>query len=285
MPGVHYRGTPTRLSPPSRSFRRVRAPSVLSAAEQTFFGTVFASMNLSLPAYRPNTLLRRLPACLRSLRVFTVEEATRQIIAQPALARQVLDLVLLGVSSFCRDHAVFGRLRTTILPQLCREHRRVRIWSAACSEGQELYSIAALLEADGRLDQGELLGTDCRPTAIARAQLAEFPSETLAELPADLAGVYFPRTPRTSALHPRLRAAPRWRTSDLLTIDEPGPWHLILCRNLAIYLEPDAARALWKKIAAQLAPGGYLVVGKAEVPFGAFGLERVDACIYRQRPR
>ena len=74
-----------------------------------------------------------------------------------------------------------------------------------------------------------------------------------------------------------------WRRENVLNADYEGSWNLILCRNLAIYLEAETAARLWQRIAGALAPGGFLVVGSAERPVVA-GLHRCGPCIYR-RPR
>jgi chemotaxis methyl-accepting protein methylase len=79
-----------------------------------------------------------------------------------------------------------------------------------------------------------------------------------------------------------LRRAARWRWANVLAAPEPGPWDLVLCRNLAIYLQPDAVARLWAGLAAVVRPGGLLVSGKAERPVGQADLEPEGPCIYRR---
>jgi chemotaxis methyl-accepting protein methylase len=71
----------------------------------------------------------------------------------------------------------------------------------------------------------------------------------------------------------------RWRVQDALTISDYACWDLILCRNMAIYLDPEAIRDLWVRLSRALRPGGILVVGRAERPSGAH-LRRLGPCIY-----
>src|SRR5690606_25230318 len=124
----------------------------------------------------------RLPACLRSLRAPTVEEGRRVLSGRPELLEEALDVLLLGVTQFFRDPTVFACLRDRVLPELVRDGGRIRVWSAACSEGQELYSVALLLHGCRALERSELLGTDLRASAIARAQAGTYPGELLAHL-------------------------------------------------------------------------------------------------------
>lgn len=248
-----------------------------------FLGEVFAQVGLRIEAYRATALLRRLPACLRELGVVTVGEAADKLAARPALAWTILDTVLLGVTEFCRDQAVFEKLRADILPELGRTRDRLRIWSAACSEGQELYTVAACLASLDLLERSELLGTDCRPEAIARAREGEYSAASVTRVPAAWRRPLLLPAAGSVRIHPRLRVSTRWGVGNLLDSAAPGPWDLILCRNFAIYLEPAEAARLWRRLADRLAPGGFLVAGKAENPALTAPFERIDACLYRKR--
>jgi len=79
-----------------------------------------------------------------------------------------------------------------------------------------------------------------------------------------------------------LRAAVRWRCGDALAAPEPGPWDLVLCRNVAIYLQPESAAVLWPSLATVLRPGGALVLGKAERPTGVADLVNEGPCVFRR---
>ena len=144
--------------------------------------------------------------------------------------------------------------------------------------------MAILLAERGALGRAALLGSDCRPRAIERARRGEYAGAALRHLAPDLRERYF--RPRSAAWRLALPAPCdiAWELRDSLAAGPPGArerWDLVLCRNLAIYLEPGAVDALWAGLAARLAPGGWLVVGKAERP-NAAGLARRQPCIYRR---
>jgi chemotaxis methyl-accepting protein methylase len=218
-----------------------------------------------------------LSACLRTLQARTPAEATARITAEPWLARAAVSSVLLGVTEFFRDAPVFRCLEEIVLPGMCMMTPRPRIWSVACSEGQELYSVAILLAAQRRLAHCELLGTDCRPDAIERAVQGVFPEDR----PIPSRPRWLPsRLGDRRHMSEEVRAAIAWKQADVFAGVEPGPWNLILCRNLAIYLEPVAAERLWSSLADALAPGGHLVVGKADYPSRHLPLRRIAAGVY-----
>jgi chemotaxis protein methyltransferase CheR len=176
---------------------------------------------------------------------------------------------------------VFGHLSEFVIPQLLAHSARPRVWSAACSDGSELYSVAMLLAARQPLAECRLLGSDYRARAINIASNSVYPAEATAAVPAELAGRFLVRDHCSVTVTDDLRAAIQWQTRDLLTGSLPHPWDLILCRNLAIYLSSMAADSLWHRLYSALAPGAFLVVGRAEKP-QLPGLKCVAPCIYRK---
>jgi hypothetical protein len=111
-----------------------------------FLAALLGQAGLRIDRYRPGALLRRIPACLRALGVNSIPEAAQRLAARPALAWSVLDVVLLGVTEFCRDPGVFQYLRTTIpAPSGPDRGFAPRSGAPGCSEGQELYSVAGCL--------------------------------------------------------------------------------------------------------------------------------------------
>lgn len=256
--------------------------SGLSEEHAAFFHWLFGRAGLDARAYRAETLRRRLPACLRGLHVRTVAQARRQIEQEPDSLTAALSAMLVGVTSFFRDPPVFDLLAKEILPGLIKGRPGLYVWSAGCSEGAELYSLGMLFAELGCLGSSYLLGTDCRPDAVQRARAGLFEPLACKNVPARLLARYFTAEgPRWRVVAP-LRAALRWRTADLLQVQEPGVWDLILCRNATMYMRSEATNLLWEKLEGLLRPGGVLVLGKAERPVGVKRLTPVGPCLYRR---
>jgi chemotaxis methyl-accepting protein methylase len=148
----------------------------------------------------------------------------------------------------------------------------------------ELYSVMMLLAERHVLHRCELLGTDCRLAATRAGANGTYPASAVRELPPDLLERYFLRADDVGAyrVHPLLRAQVEWRTADALTTPEPGPWDLILCRNMAMYMRGESMIRLWEILQQALRPGGHLVLGKAERPHATSRLSQVAPCIYRR---
>jgi len=262
---------PVSLTPPARPLP-TEDPATL------FLRRILMQAGLNPLLYRTAPLVRRLPACLRALRVDSCSAAERLLAARPVLMPTALESLLIGTTELFRDPAVFAQLEQDVLPKLLRRPARPRIWSAGCSEGSELYSVAMLMAKLGGLAGSLLLGSDCRQEAIERARRGVYPPAERA-LPANASGHCLELSDGRIAVSHELRQAVTWEQSNLLASRSLGTWDLILCRNLAIYLEPVAAEVLWMRLAEALAPGGYLIVGKAEKP-RVSSLRRIAPSIY-----
>ena len=254
----------------------------LTEEEQAFLRSLFACAGLDANAYRSESLRRRLHACLRALRALSILEARRALAANPALVPVAINAMVIGVSSFFRDTAVYDEIAFNVLPSLFRTHRPARVWSVGCSEGQELYSTAILLAELGLLDGCYLLGTDCRSEAIHRARDGYYDAAALRSVPRAWVEKYFHRQTDRWRIVSSLRTAVQWRTADVTRVQEPGVWDLILCRNMAMYMRPETSGKLWEMFERALRPGGYLILGKAERPANARRLSLVGPCLFRR---
>ena len=255
----------------------------LSREESAFLVELFDRVGLDAGAYRCETLARRLPACLRQLRAASIRQARVILEKSPALATSAVESAVIGVSGFFRDAPVFQQIASDVLPMLAARRGCLRCWSAGCSDGQEMYSTAMLLSEMKRLCGTELLGTDCRAGAIARACDARYDPAVLRDIPPLLRERYVElETANTSRLAAVIRKSICWRRADITRCAERGPWDLIFCRNLVMYLQPGVASGVWRRLELALRPGGFLVVGKAERPAGSSHLVPHGPCLYRK---
>ena len=261
------------------------APPVSAPAateEQVFLRAVFEQGGLNIADYKLETLRRRIPSCLRALHVRQMWEARQLLQRNPSLLKTAINSLVIGVTSFFRDAAVFAALQQQILPELTSRGSAARIWSAGCSYGAELYSVAMLLAEMGVLHRCYLLGTDCLADAVKRAAQGVFDGKDVSSLQHTLAERYFSRDGDCWRIHSWLRTVVQWRSANVLSVLEPGAWDMILCRNLSIYLRITAAARLWQSLHDSLRPGGILVLGKAERPLGVEGFTMIAPCIYRR---
>jgi chemotaxis methyl-accepting protein methylase len=194
-----------------------------------------------------------------------------------------LNTVLIGVSEFFRDPAVFEYLAQSVLPELIKTRRRLRVCSAGVSGGQELYSVAMLLAESGVLEHSDLLGVDCRFDAIRRARAGIYGAVDLDNVTPERRQLFFRQKESRWEVSCSLKKRVRWDVQDLLALDAGGPCDLILFRNVAIYFNDRHGVEAWTRLYDQLAPGGFIITGKAEKPPVELSLIRMAPSVYQRR--
>jgi chemotaxis protein methyltransferase CheR len=297
---VTFTGERPALEPLAPVNQASRAPQpdpgiVLDAETAAFFDHLYTAWELSAARYRSSILWRRRAACLRALRAADPRDGIQVISRDQTASERALGAVLIGVTAFFRDEGVFEALRG-LLPSVPMTGPSIEALSVGCSDGSELYSLAMLLAEQGMLDHARLWGIDCRPAAIAAARAGMYPVAATDLVPPRFAHYLLPTSrSEVSAGRVQIDAAIRdncrWAVADAFaehwSPPLPDRYGVILCRNLAIYLTSDAAIELWERVLALLAPGGLLIVGKAERPPPDIRerLTRVGPCIYQKVPR
>lgn len=285
---VQFQGTAVRRERRCRAVPAVslphqpvaRDPEVASADD--FAGWVLRQAGLVASRYRAEPLARRVPACLRALKVKSPDEARALLADRPGLLDVAVDALLNGTTAFFRDPAVFDAIATTVLPAIASASPTLRILCAACSSGPEAYSLAMLLDDAGLLHRAALVATDCRDGALARARVAKYDPSLLAPVPQRFRDRYF--EPSGDMVRPieRIRHAVTWTGGDVTSDIPPGPWDLVVWRNAAMYLAPAAMEAVLAAMVETVRPGGFLVLGKAERPPASLRLSPVASCVYRR---
>jgi chemotaxis protein methyltransferase CheR len=183
-------------------------------------------------------------------------------------------LARVTISRFCRDRAVFAALGEAVLPSLAAAARAegrgaVRAWSAGCASGEEPYTVALVWRfrvAPRAPGPGlEIVGTDVDPALLERARAAEYAASSLREVPEAWRREAFAEDAGRFVLAAEHRRAVGFALHDVRAPPPPGPFDLVLCRNLAFtYLDAPGQRAVLDHLAGALRPGGALAVGLHE---------------------
>ncbi len=220
-------------------------------------------------------LHNRLTPILAQERLASLDELCQRLRRnEPSnVRRQVVEAITTHETLFFRDIAVFDALRTTILPEIAalrKSSRTIRIWSAACSSGQEPYSLAMLL-----LEMGfgawniQIVATDLSEKILERASAGKYHRiEVNRGLPAALLIKYFDRSQNEWLIKEPVRRMVRFIPFDLRhDMRQLGYFDLALCRNVLIYFDVDSRKKILSSLNGALFPGGYLLLGSSETTF------------------
>lgn len=217
-------------------------------------------------------------------RGLSVDDFVRRLRAGVAEADlvAVVEAMTTNETSFLRDVGPFAALRSHVLPLLraAGATDRIRVWSAACSTGQEPYSILmALSDGTGPAPPVDVLATDLSDQVLERARAGIYSQlEVNRGLPAPLLVRHFDRVGAHWQVRAELRARVTFRRHNLLDLPPPGRFDLVFLRNVLIYFDLATKRAVLDRVARALRPGGFVVLGAAETTLGVHdGFERVEA--------
>ena len=218
----------------------------------------------------------RLLPLIRSDNIISLDALCQRLAANtsPALNQRVIEAMTTNETLFFRDPGMFEALRTTVFPNLLasiKANRKIRIWSAASSTGQEAYSLAMLLLDLGVTGkQVEIVGTDLAESVLDKARSGRYIQfEVSRGLPMKYLSRYFTKSGIDWELSNEVLSMVRFQQLDLrASLHAMAACDLILCRNVLIYFNIDTKRSILSAIRAKLAPGGLLVLGCAETVIG-----------------
>lgn len=242
----------------------------------SFLQWALPRLGMRWPGFRRvrRQVCRRIARRLTDLEVEDLA-AYRDRLETDAAEWQTLDLLCrVTISRFFRDRAVFEALGRVVLPRLAERagaagRTRLTAWSAGCASGEEPYSVAILWTlgvaptAPGLTL--EIVATDTDPHLLERARRGHYTAGSIREVPGDWRERAFEEREGAFRLRPAFRSAVRLGQEDLRRDAPPGPFDLVLCRNLALtYYAGDLQRRVLARIASVLRPGGALVIGGHE---------------------
>ena len=219
-----------------------------------------------------------LSSLLRERGISTLDELITILVMgkEPSLSQRVVEALLNNETYFFRDRSPFDTLQRHALPELAerrQKSKRLRIWSAGCSTGQEVYSLSMLFAEEPAKWAGwtiDILGTDVSTTCVDRARAGAYSQfEVQRGLGINQMIKWFEEcADGWRAIEP-LRKPIRFQVHNLLEpAPHPGDFDIVLCRNVLLYLSPEKKTLAFERIASAMAQDGYLMLGAGETVIG-----------------
>ncbi|AJE14766.1 protein-glutamate O-methyltransferase CheR [Stutzerimonas balearica] len=233
----------------------------------------------------------RLNKLMEQQGIKSLGELVRKIQATPrsGLKEQVVDAMTTNETLWFRDTYPFEVLKNRVFPELVKSGvgQRLRIWSAACSSGQEPYSISMTVDEYERAAPSQpklgvqIVATELSGAMLAASKAAEYDTLAIARgLSSERLQRYFePKGPGRWVVKPAVRARVEFRVQNLLdSYAALGKFDIVFCRNVLIYFSADVKKDILKRIHATLKPGGYLFLGASEALNGLPELYQMVQC-------
>lgn len=257
---------------------------------------VYERSRINLGPDKRQLVSARLGKRLRATNTATLGDYCR-LLQEPGSEQELahlIDAISTNHTFFFREEAHFNFLRNKAVPEMLARARAerwacVRVWSAACSSGEEPYSIAMTLAGLLPLPQWQIEATDISRRVLAKAASAIYPDEAVRRLPTDIVRSYFQRGFGPQAGNHRIKPALRDRVTlrhlNLLEGEPPftEPFQVIFCRNVMIYFDRPTQEELIARLSRRLVPGGYLFVGHSEsLTHLSHSLRAIQPAIYQK---
>jgi len=251
---------------------------ISDSSSRILAGLLEARTGQQLTMNRRWRLETALSSLLRERGIASIDELITILVMgkEPNLASRVVEGLLNNETYFFRDRAPFDLLAKAALPKLQERRsssRKLRIWSAGCSTGQEVYSLAMMFAEEPAKWAGwtiDIVGTDVSEAVVERARAGAY---TQFEVQRGL-GIaqmikWFEETPDGWRAVEALRRNVRFQVHNLLEMPpHPGAFDIVLCRNVLLYLNQQTREKAFDRLAAAMAPDGWLMLGAGETVIG-----------------
>ena len=228
--------------------------------------------------YKQAHLKRRLAVRLRANQSRSYKDYSELLLCSAEEEIHLKETLTVNVTELFRNPETYESVRTTVLPELVRtkgENRNLKIWSAGCSNGEEPYSIAIMLNeylgSSAKRYNISILGTDIDDDSLTKAQAGLFQPKQLEKINKERLAKFFINKDKNYQVIGDIQRMVHFKHHDMISGPKMSGFDLIFCRNVTIYFEQHLQEKLYMDFYNALNNGGYFVMGKTETMVGPAG--------------
>ncbi|RNB81634.1 protein-glutamate O-methyltransferase CheR [Brevibacillus fluminis] len=249
-----------------------------------FIASVKQKTGIDLALYKEAQMKRRLTSLRLKRGYQSFTSYFDAITRDKELFYEFLDRMTINVSEFFRNPSRWDVLEKKILPRLSKTSRRLKCWSAACSTGEEPYTLALILLRNQLFRESTVIASDIDEGALIKAKQGIYTDRSLQDCPKDLLSKYFVKDTLSYRIADEVKNPIQFKKHNLLAEQFDSGFDLIICRNVMIYFTEEAKHELYHKFSRALKPGGVLFVGSTEQIFQPqqYQFEVEDTFFYRK---
>ena len=250
---------------------------------ETFKKAVFDLTKIDLNAYKEKQMKRRIDTLIAKHKVVGYDKYVQVLKDDKAVFEEFVNFLTINVSEFYRNPDQWEVMDKEIIPELIKKFgKNLKIWSAACSTGDEPYSLVMALSRHLPLNQIKIYATDLDKQVIAKAKVGLYGEKSVASVPADLKNKFFTKVGSSYQISDEIKSRVEFKEHNLLRDAYPTNYHMIVCRNVLIYFTEEAKDEVFRKFQKSLATGGILFIGSTEqiINYKEVGLERKSSFYY-----
>ncbi len=231
---------------------------------ENFISRVYKKTGIDLASYKERQMKRRIESLIARNNHQSYESYFDALCKDSRLYEEFINYLTINVSEFYRNPQQWEALEKEIIPELLKRKSRLKIWSAACSTGEEPYSLTMLLTKFFPLRDIQIYATDIDMGAISKAKTGIYSPKSLENLPKDFVNQYFTRVNDQYQIKDIIKNQVSFHKHNLLSDSYPDSCDLIICRNVMIYFTEETKGMMYHKFHHALDPNGILFVGSTE---------------------
>lgn len=254
------------------------------AEYKTFISNVKRKTGIDLSLYKEAQMKRRLTSLYERKGYKNFSAFYDAIHNDKDVLNEFLDRMTINVSEFYRNKERWQILENKIFPRLLEQNKRLKIWSAACSTGEEPYSLAMVLTSHVPLRDISIHATDLDEGALERARVGLYSERSLTNVPKKVVKDYFVNDGTHYQVKDEIKRTVTFSRHNLLNDRYQSGFDLIVCRNVMIYFTEEAKDEIYMNFSKALKPGGILFVGSTEQIFKPekYGFESIETFFYKK---
>ncbi len=221
-------------------------------------------INIDLNYYKEKQMKRRITSLMNRNGLDDFDEYFLALKADKEMLNQFINYLTINVSEFFRNPSQWQILEEHIIPTLMNNKAPLKIWSSACSTGEEPYSLVMLLTKFYDLKNIKIIASDIDDGAMEKAKVGLYSEKSLANLSEEFKGKYFDKIESSYKIKDIIKNRVEFKKLDLLKDSFPQNMDLIICRNVMIYFTDEAKELLYNKFHQSLNKDGIFFVGSTE---------------------
>ena len=244
---------------------------------------IMALTQIDLNCYKERQMKRRIDSLITKHSIMGYDQYVKELKTNSQYFEEFINFITINVSEFYRNPEQWVTLDTVVFPELIKKFgENLKIWSAACSTGDEPYSLVMALSKHLPLNQIKIIATDLDKQVIEKAKIGLYNEKSIASVPSEMKTKYFTKVGPSYKIADEIKARVEFREHNLLKDPYLSDCHLIVCRNVLIYFTEEARDDVFRKYHKSLVSGGFLFIGSTEqmINHKEIGYERSGAFFY-----
>ena len=231
---------------------------------EDFKAAIHQMTGINLSDYKERQMKRRIDSLIAKRNFSDYESYVRALKSDKVIYDEFINYITINVSEFYRNPRQWEILEKEIVPMLMKRSNNLKIWSAACSTGEEPYSLVMMMSRFLPLSQIKVLATDIDKEVINKAKFGLYSPKSLESLPREFVLKYFNKEGDFFRIRDEVKRCVDFQSHNLLADRYPDNCDLVVCRNVLIYFTEEAKALIYQKFNNSLRVGGILFVGSTE---------------------